>query len=61
MIISYFFGDVNLKIGLEINLESRNNNLANSLLNIIPNFPDIGIETRYFNEILKEMLLFLQY
>ena len=51
----YFFIDENLKIGFIINLESHNINHANFLLNIIPNFPDIGFETRYINKILKEM------
>ena len=55
MIIPFYFIDENLKIGFKINLESPNINHANSLLNIEPNFPDIGIETRYINKILKEM------
>ena len=55
MINPYYFIDENLKIGFKINLESHNINHANSLLNIEPNFPDIGIETRYINKILKEM------
>ena len=55
MINPYYFIDENLKIGFKINLESHNVNHANSLLNIIPNFPDIGIETRYVKKILKEM------
>ena len=54
MINPYYFIDENLKIGFKINLESHNINHANSLLNIEPNFPDIGIETRYINKILKE-------
>ena len=54
MIKPYYFIDENLKIGFKINLESHNNNHANSLLNIEPNFLDIGIETRYINKILKE-------
>ena len=55
MINPYYLIDENLKIGFKINLERHNINHANSLLNIIPNFPDIGIETRYINKILKEM------
>ena len=55
MINPYCFIDESLKIGFNINLKSHNVNHANSLLNILPNFPDIGIETRYFNKILKEM------
>ena len=54
MINPYYFFDKNSKIVLKINLESHNNNHANSLLNVVPNFPDIGIETRYNNKILKE-------
>ena len=36
MINPYYFFDEKLKIGFKINLS-----------NIVPNFPDIGIETRY--------------
>ena len=55
MINPYYFIDENLKIGFKINLESHNISHANSLLNIIPNFPDIGFEKRYINKILKDM------
>ena len=55
MINPYYFIDENLKTGFKINLESHNNNHSNSLLNIEPKFPDIGLETRYVIEILKEM------
>ena len=55
MINPYYFIDEILKIGFKINLESHNINHVNSLLNFVPNFPDIGIETRYINKILKEM------
>ena len=55
MINPYYFIDENLKKGFKINLESHNVEHANSLLTIEPNFPDIGIETRYVNKILKEM------
>ena len=55
MINPYYFIDEKLKIGFKINLESHNINHSNSLLSIIPNFPDIGIETRYINKILKQM------
>ena len=41
----YYFIDENLRIGLKRNLESHNIIHANSLLNIEPFFPDIGIET----------------
>ena len=55
MMNPYYFIDENLKNGFKINPESHNITQANSLLNIIPNFPDIGIETRYINKLLKEM------
>ena len=55
MINPYYFIDENLKNVFKINLESHNINHANSLLNVVPNFPDIGIETRYIIKILKEM------
>ena len=57
MINPFYFFDKNLKTGFKVNLASHNNNRANSLLNIIPNFPDVGIETRYINKILKEMAI----
>ena len=55
MINPYYFIDENLEIGFKINLESHNISHTNSLLNIIPNFADVGIETRYVNKILKEL------
>ena len=55
MINPYYFIDEKLKIGFKIILDSHNINHANCLLTIEPNFPDIGIETRYVNKILKEM------
>ena len=55
MINPSYFIDENLKIGFKVNLESHNFNHANSLLNIIPNFPDIGIEIGYINKIIKKI------
>ena len=55
MFYPYYFIDENLEIDFTIQLESHNFIHANSLLNIIHNFPDIGIETRYINKTLKEM------
>ena len=55
MIIPYYFVDENLKMGFKINLESHNINHVNSILKNIPNFPDIVIETRYINKIIKEL------
>ena len=51
----YKFTDGKLKKGFELNLDSHNINYATSLLTIIPNYPDFGIETRYINKIPKEM------
>ena len=50
MINPYYFIDEILKNGFIINLESHIINHANSLLNIIPDFPDTGIETRYIKK-----------
>ena len=55
MINPYYSIHENLKIGFKIFLESHIIIHANSVLNIIPNFPVIGNETRYINENLKEM------
>ena len=55
VIIPYYFIDENLKIGFKINLESHYINHAYSILTIIPNFPEFGIELRYFNKIKKEL------
>ena len=55
MINPYYFIDENLQIGLKINLESHNISHANSILTIIPNFPELGIEFRYINKIIKEL------
>ena len=55
MINPYYFINRNLKIGFKINLESHNFSHANSILTITPNFPEIGIEIRYINEIVKEL------
>ena len=51
MINPYYFIDENLKIGFKIFLESH----ANSILTITPNFPEFGIEFRYFDKIIKEL------
>ena len=53
----YFLIEEKLKIGFKIDLESRKNNIANSILKIIPTYADFGIETRYINKILKKWLL----
>ena len=55
MINPYYFIDKNLKIVFKINLESHNFSHANSILTITPNFPEFGIEFRYYNKIVKEL------
>ena len=55
MINPFSFIDENLKIGFKNNLESHNISLANSILTIIPNFPEFGIEFRFINKIIKEL------
>ena len=55
MINPYYFIDKNLKIGFKINLESHNFSHANSILSILPKFPEFGIEFRYINNIVKEL------
>ena len=55
MINPYCFIDENLKIGFKIILESHNFSHANSILSILPKFPEFGIEFRYINKILKEL------
>ena len=53
MINPYNFIDKNLKIGFKIILESHNFSHANSILSLIPKFPEYGIEFRYINKIVK--------
>ena len=57
MINPYYFIDKNLKIGFKNNLdlESHNFSHANSILSILPKFPEYGIEFRYINKIVKEL------
>ena len=49
MINPYYFIDEYSKIGFKTNLESHFFKHANSLLIIVPNFADIGIETKHIN------------
>ena len=51
----YYFTDRNLIVGFKNNLDSHHCNHTNSKLNITPNSTEFGIETRYFNKILKEL------
>ena len=51
----YYFTDRNLKIRFRIILDSHHINLANSNLNITPNFPEFRIEVRFIKKIIKEL------
>ena len=51
----YYFTDRALQVGFNINLDSHIINHANSETNIKPNFPELGVGTRYINKILKEV------
>ena len=51
----YYFIDKNLKIGSKIIPENHNFSHANSILSILPKFPEYGIEFRYINKIVKEL------
>ena len=44
MNIPYYFDDGNLKNGCKITQESQNFPHANSLPNVIPNFPDLVLK-----------------
>ena len=55
MINPYYFIDKNLKNGFKINSESHNISHANSTLTITCNYPEIGIEYRYINKIIKKL------
>ena len=53
MLNPYYFTDRNLKVGFKSNLDSHHFNHLNSKLTITPNYPEFGIEIRYFSKILK--------
>ena len=55
MINPYYFINKNLKNGFKIDLESHNISHANSILTITCKYPDVGIEYRYINKIVKEL------
>ena len=58
MIHPYYFIDRDLRTGLNINLDSHNNNLANSILTITRIFPEFVIEFRYIKKFKKNCLFF---
>ena len=53
MINPYDFTNRALQVAFKINLDSHHINHANSKLTITPNFPEFGLELRYFNKIMK--------
>ena len=55
MINPIYFTIENLKESFENNLKSHDISHANSILTIIPTYPDFGTETIYINKILREM------
>ena len=52
----YFFTDRLLRVGVNITLESHHVNHANSNLNIEPNYPEFGIEVRYFDKVIRKYI-----
>ena len=55
MLNPYYFTDRALKFGFNFTLESHHINHANSKLIVKPNYPEFGIEVRYFNKIVEEL------
>ena len=55
MINPYYSTNRALQVAFKINLDSHHINHANSKLTITPNFPEVGIELRYINKIMKEL------
>ena len=54
----YYFTDRAIQTAFNLYLDSHDINQANSKICIKPNFPQLGIETRYLIKILKEMATF---
>ena len=55
MINPFCFTNRALQAGFKINLDSHHINHVNSKLNILPNYPEFGIELRYINKIMIEL------
>ena len=51
----YYFTDRNFRVGFKINLDSHNLHHTNSKITITPYHPELGIENRYINKIMKEL------
>ena len=56
MINPNYFTDKALKVGFIVTLERHHIKHANSKVFIKPNYPEFGIEVRYINKTLKEMV-----
>ena len=56
----YYFTDRALRGGFNITLESHHISQANSKLNIKTNYPEFGIEARYFNKVIKDLSVYLR-
>ena len=55
MLNPYYFTVRVLQVGFNNTLESHHNNHAKSKIFTKPNYPEIGIEVRYTNKIMKEL------
>ena len=55
MINLYCFTDRALQVGFNFTLGSHHINHANPEIFIKPNYPELGIEVRHFNKIIKEV------
>ena len=55
MINPYYFTDRASRVGFNFTLESHHINHANSKFSIKPSYPEIGIEVRSINKIIKEI------
>ena len=55
MLTPYYFTDRALRVGFIIKLDGYHNIHTNSKIIIKPNYPEFGIEVRYFNKIIKEL------
>ena len=58
MINPYYFTDRNLKVGFKINVDSHRINHANSKLTTKSNYPELRIEVRYNNKIIKLSIIY---
>ena len=55
MLNPFYFTDRNSKVEFKIDLDSHHINHTNSKLTITPNYPELGIEVRYINKIIKKL------